>query len=420
MLNKLNLISRSKILQNGIWLFVLQGVNTILPFLTIPYITRILSTEVYGAFSLGLNWVGYLQIVVEYGFELSATRKLAIKKECKTEVNKLYSNVIYTRVFLCIVAAMILFLLEIVMSLSREVKICMVILFLTVIGTVLQHTWFFQGNEDMKYITLANVVSRTISTILIFLLVKSADDIYVYCFLYSLNYILMALLGIIVAKKKYRVEFIKFEFANVLQEIKDGGYIFLSSAMTRIFSGIGITVLGFVTTNEKIGIYSAIYKIPYLLTILWAPVSQVIYPYISKEFNVSWRKGVQFLQKIIVPIFTIYVMLGGGIIALNRPIVYLLFGKEYAKYSVLLIPMILWVLLGILNNFLGVQTLVASGYQKQYSICFTANMIILVSLTVILGRKYTIWGISYAAMFAEFLLFLLLLYEVVKINGKEK
>lgn len=53
-----------------------------------------------------------------------------------------------------------------------------------IIGTTFQLTWLFQGKQDMKFITIINVTSRIISVILIFLLVKKPNDIYLYCALY--------------------------------------------------------------------------------------------------------------------------------------------------------------------------------------------------------------------------------------------
>ncbi|MCI1524616.1 MAG: oligosaccharide flippase family protein, partial [Lactobacillus crispatus] len=68
----------SKVVNNGIWMYLLQLFNTVIPLITLPYITRILGTEKYGIFSTSFNIVGYLQVIVEYGFAMSATREIAL------------------------------------------------------------------------------------------------------------------------------------------------------------------------------------------------------------------------------------------------------------------------------------------------------------------------------------------------------
>lgn len=72
---KLADLFKSKVLANSAWLIVLQVFNTIVPLLTLPYITRVLGTSNYGVFSLALNWVTYFQVIVEYGFGFTGARK---------------------------------------------------------------------------------------------------------------------------------------------------------------------------------------------------------------------------------------------------------------------------------------------------------------------------------------------------------
>lgn len=70
-------LTTSKLIKNGFWLFVLQVFNTVVPMFTLPYITRILGPSGYGDFSLALNWILYLQVIVEYGFGYWGARKIA-------------------------------------------------------------------------------------------------------------------------------------------------------------------------------------------------------------------------------------------------------------------------------------------------------------------------------------------------------
>ena len=95
MLYKIKKVLNSKVLKNGIWLTILQLVNTVIPIITIPYVTRILGTNEYGVFSIALNWILYLQVLVEYGFGLSGSRKVALLKESEHEkLNQLFNNII--------------------------------------------------------------------------------------------------------------------------------------------------------------------------------------------------------------------------------------------------------------------------------------------------------------------------------------
>lgn len=421
MLYKIKKILNSKVLKNGIWLTILQLVNTVIPIITIPYVTRMLGTNEYGVFSIALNWILYLQVLVEYGFGLSGSRKVALLKDREHEkLNQLFNNIISARILLLIVSFIILNIICIISAFNAQTYISMLILFVMVIGTAFQLTWLFQGKQDMKFITIINVASRIISVILIFLFVKNANDIYLYCALYSITLLLSSIISIIVARKKYNLKFNFAKFDNVIKEFKDGVYLFLSSAMTKIFSGFGVTILGICTTTSITGIFAAIYKIPYVLTMFFSPVSQAIYPFISKEFTNGEDVGKKCVKKIGIPIFIVFGIFSIFIIIFNKNIIDLLFGPDYSKYSIIVIPLVVQFLLAIINNFIGIQTLVASGKQKNYSKAFAIGCIAIVISNILLGKLYGIYGVSIAAPIGELVLTISLIFQLKKIERSEK
>ena len=116
---KIKEILKSKVLKNGIWLIILQIVNTIIPVITIPYITRILGASEYGVFSIALNWILYLQVLVEFGFGLNGARKVAMLKENnKKELNKIYNDIISSRIVLLIISFVVINIIALVSNKS--------------------------------------------------------------------------------------------------------------------------------------------------------------------------------------------------------------------------------------------------------------------------------------------------------------
>ncbi|MEF2641557.1 MAG: flippase [Clostridia bacterium] len=421
MKNNFKKIINSKLFKNGMWLTILQLVNTVIPVVTIPYVTRILGSNEYGIFSIALNWILYLQVLVEYGFGLSGSRKVALLKENEhAQLNQLFNNIISARILLLIVSFVALNIICIISAFSLQMYISILILFIMIIGTTFQLTWLFQGKQDMKFITIINVTSRIVSVILIFLLVKKPNDIYLYCALYSITLFLSSVISMIVARKKYNLKFSFARFDAIIKEFKDGIYLFASSAMTKIFSGFGVTMLGIYTTASITGIFSAIYKIPYVLTMFFSPVSQAIYPFISKEFSKGDEEGKKCVRKIGIPIFIIFGIFSIFIIVFNKIIINLLFGMEYSNYSIIVVPLVIQFLLAIINNFIGIQTLVASGKQKNYSKAFAIGCIAIVASNVLLGKLYGIYGVSIAAPIGELVLTISLIFQLKMLERSEK
>ena len=112
-------------------------------------------------------------------------------------------------------------------------------------------------------------------------------------------------------------------------------------------------------------------------------------------------------------------MAGVTIIVLRNQLISIAFGKSYLIYSIIIIPLVIWMLLSVINNFLGIQYLVASGNQKLYSQAFTISSLITVVLNVFLGLIYGIYGISIAAPIGEACLTILLFLNGKKVKEKE-
>lgn len=407
-------LKQSKLLKNGVWLFVLQVFNTVVPMITLPYVTRILGTSGYGDFSLALNWVLYFQVVVEYGFGYWGSRVVATNG--KDHLQETFSRIITARIILLFFSFAVMCAVYVFSGKERSHFVCMCILFSMVLGVTFQLTWLFQGMQDMKYITLINAISRLISVFLIFSLVRQSSDVYLYCFLYSCTFIFSAAIGLFMANRMYglKVRLCKINAAKVA--LKEAWPLFISQAMSKVLSGFGVTVLGMTAASSAIGIYSAIYKIPYTMALFFNPISQATYPDISVAFSKSEDAGIKRVKKIAMLIVPLFVGASALIMLFNYPIVSMLFGREYSSSSMILIPLGMWFVLSVINNFLGIQILVASGHQKEYSNSFLISAFSSIVLYLILGKMFGMFGIAFATFIAELLLTVLLLLNVKKLR----
>lgn len=407
---------KSKFLRNGMWMYLLQIFNTVIPLITLPYITRILGASKYGVFTIAFNIVGYLQVFVEYGFGMSATRKVALMGENTEKLSKLFSSVILSRIlifFSCIFMSIIYIAIN-----RNNIEICISfsILVSSLVGYSIQQNWIFQGLQDMKYIAVANIASRCMSVCGIFLMVKDMGDLYLYCFLYAMSPILSSILGIVFAIKRYRIKFVKVSVEEILEELKEGFYVFSTQISSKIFGTIGVTFLGIFATNAEVGKFSAIQKIASVIILMWAPISQIIYPKSSQKMNESWEEGVRFVKKIRNIIIPSFLCIIGMICLFSKPIIYIAFGRGYVNKYYWLIPLLLWVLVAINNNFAGIQILLGGGYDKYYSKCFQISVVATMIFNFILIYFFKGDGAAIAPLISEIFLGWLLKNQVKKIE----
>lgn len=416
LIGKLKGLTKLPAVRNGMWMYALQIFNTVLPLLTLPYITRILGEAKYGVFSFALNLVSYLQVFIEYGFPLSATRDLVAAEGDKGKINRIFSGVLFARLWLF--AASMVILGGTILLFGNDVtqKQCMAMLAICLIGSCLQQDWVFQGLQKMKYISIVNIVGRSVSVALVFCLVKTPDHLLLYCLLYSISPLLSGMIGTVLAKRTFALSFVKLKVGEIFADLKRGFFVFTTSLSAKIFGAIGVTFLGIYASDETVGIYSAIQKLPQMFMLAWTPVSQVLYPISSQRMQSSYSEGRKFVKKMHLLFILPFALLSLLICIFAKPLITIAFGAEYAIKAFWVIPLLIWMLLGINNNFLGVQTLLASGRDKEYSGCFQFGVICTVALNFLFIYFGGGLGAAIAPAVSELLLCFALLLQIRKIK----
>ena len=411
---------KSKQFHNGVYLYILQFFNTVIPLLTLPYVTRVIGIEQYGVLNRILNYILYLQAFVEYGFTLNGARKISLASS-KEEIDKIRSNILYSKLLLLFISFGICFLLMFFMA-NHEQRLCLWVLFIIVFAEAFVQTWFFQGMQSMIHIAIVSVIGRSISVLMTFLFIKGSSDLLLYCFFYSITYLIISSLGIIIARIKFKCKLTKFSIHEVFKELKDAFHLFITSFSSKIFTIISVTVLSFFYSDVEVGGFSAIQKIPQIIVLAYIPLSQAIFPYVCRLYKEDEEKGVIFIKKFLIIICGALICGIFMLIMLKDWIINFLYDSDYSAFAYLVIPLSLWLFFSVLNNILGIQILVARGYKKLYSICFFSANIILVSLNFVLGYFYGSLGVSIATLIGELLLsiscsFVIAKYKLLKYSS---
>ena len=95
---------------NVISLMLLNGIYFLSPLILIPYLMKTIGSELYGVYIFSWTFVYYFIFIVNYGFDYSATREIAINKFDNEKVSDIYSNTFYSRLILLSVSIVILIL----------------------------------------------------------------------------------------------------------------------------------------------------------------------------------------------------------------------------------------------------------------------------------------------------------------------
>jgi len=290
--NIANAEDKKRLLGNFFSLSVLQIFSYVLPLLTLPYLVRILGVETFGLVSFATAFIAFFNILVDYGFNLSATREVSIHRENKDKITEIYSSVLCIKVLLIFLSLVIFSFIVFTFEKFSSHSMLYFITFISVIGQALFPIWYFQGMERMKYITIINIFSKVVFTIAIFVFVQKESDYLIVPLLSGLGILVGSLYALYIVKKDFNQSFVLQNMQTIKFYFKDSSQFFLSRVSVSIYTSANAFVLGFFTNNTMVGYYSIAEKLYIAMQSLYGPITQVLYPYVAKEKNIKLFKKI--------------------------------------------------------------------------------------------------------------------------------
>jgi polysaccharide transporter, PST family len=373
------------VLTNFISLSVLQVLNVLLPLITMPYLVRILGAEYFGLLAIATSIVAYFSIITNYGFDITATREISVNRENTPKIVAIYSSVMILK-FVFLIASFIL-LSVLVFSIEKFATHWEIyyLTFLVLIGQVFFPVWFFLGMEQMKYITYLNVASKTIFTIAIFILVNKQSDYYMVPILTSLGFLFVGFLSIFIVKKKFGIRFEFQSFETLKQHLFQGWHIFISNISVTLYTTTTIVLLGFFTNNTIVGYYSIADKLIGGIKQLIAPISQTLYPFISRKAEESKEVVVAIIKKITYVSVALSLLLTAVLFIFAEDLLLLIFGQE-ARNSLLIFKIMAIVpFLVVIDTLFGTLLMLVFKRNKEYSkIILSAGLLNLILALVLI------------------------------------
>ena len=98
---------KKTLLENFLSLSAWQAVNYIIPLITLPYQSRVLGVEKFGLVYFAIAFTVYFLVLTDFGFDLSATREIAVKRHNKKIISNIFSSVLTIKLLLVILSYII-------------------------------------------------------------------------------------------------------------------------------------------------------------------------------------------------------------------------------------------------------------------------------------------------------------------------
>ena len=389
-----------RIAKNTVMLMIFNISKILFPFITLPYLTRILSTDTYGSVTYVKTVMTYMQILVDFGFILSATKDIVKSREDKQKMGYVIGDTLIARIILGIVGLFIVVVLSFTLPILRENILYTILSYFVVFESIFLMDFLFRGIEKMHIITIRFIIMKTISTILTFFLIKNDADV---IFIPILDIIssAIAIMLVFYEIKKMKIKMHFSRISNAFKSIKESFVYFISNVASTSFNAFSTIIIGIYIGATEVAYWGICMQIVGSIQACYTPISDGIYPEMIKSKNIGI---IHKVIKIFLPVVTM-----GCVLAyfLAEPGFMILGGEEYLKAVPIFRILIPALFFGFFAIIFGWPALGAIGKSKETTLSTVISIIIYILLLfgLVITNSFTLVNVAIVRLFTEFILF---------------
>ena len=395
---------------NTISLAIIQILNYILPFITLPYLSRVLDVDRLGLVFFAQVFMDYFFRLAMFGFDFCGVRSIAINRDDKEKTNLIFNSILCVQLIFLIISFIILSVLIILVPKFRADAIVYYFTFLSVIGNIFIFTWFYQGMERMKFITVSNITTKTVGLLLIFTFIKSNQDYYLVPLFNSLGALVAGIISLIFIKKVFKIKFFIPNKEEIINTIKYSSQFFLTKVAIALYRQTNAFVLGLVVSTTAVAYYTSADKIFWAIFALYYTFITALFPYMSKN------KDIVFFKKILKYLIILAIGFSLFLILASKFLIILFFTEKMLPAINILRIFALTLAFYLFVDLLGFPLLGAFGYVKEanngYIIGGIYNLVGLVILYLL--NNITIYTVAFLVSSTYIIMFLHRIYYVNK------
>ena len=364
-----------------------------------PHVIQRIGVASFGIVSVAQIVMVYLSAISDYGFNLTATRDIALSKE-KSKISTIFFTVLSTKMITTIFSFLLLLILVWIVPFFQDNADVYLSGFTYVVGQTLLVSWFFQGIEKMKFITFSVLIARLIFAVLVFIFIRQKEDAFLFLLFLGLGNIIAGFFSICIAIYVFKLKLFYPRWADVISELKNGWQIMISNLFINTYLYCNVFILRIFATDIIVGYYSIAERIFFAIRQILGIFSQVIYPHICQLTHTSKDQTGSFFRRVYLP-FLLLVSIGCCIVFILSPQITRVFINNGSNLPALLLRMLSLVPIIVCLNIPAYQILLAFDQKKSYLRILTFGTIINFSANILLANAWGAVGTAVAIIITE-------------------
>ncbi len=271
--------------ENFIALSLLKVAGYVFPLITLPYLARVIGVESFGELAFAASIIVYFETLTEFGFNYTATRDVAQNRDDLVFVSRVFSQVMVSKVVLMILSFGLLLIGIYTIPYLYNMRWLLFATFCYVPGHILFPEWFFQAMEKMKYITVMNLCSKLVFTVLVFVVIRKQSDYLYQPILIALGFLVSGIISLWVVYRKFGVRFIVPTPREIKGIIRKNWNMFLSLFLPNFYTNFSVILLKTYGGAAATGIYSSGSRFITLFEQISLMLSRTFYPFLARRID---------------------------------------------------------------------------------------------------------------------------------------
>lgn len=291
-----NKIKENKtILENLSYMTFLQIFLLVYPLITYPYLVRVLGKELYGVVLTAQMLASYASLLIDFGSNFVCAKHVSINRDNKLMPSVILSNVLFVRFIIFLIIFIIYAAIAYFVSAYKPYFWLFVLTYGFTTNDLLFPQFFFQGIEKMKFITLVSISTKVVMVALIFLLVKSKEEVLFVPIIYSFGFLIGGIISLFII---YRmgIRMVKPRIKDSLFYLKDSSSIFLTDVVCSIKDKLSYLMVGTLVGMSDVVIYDLGQKLHGIAAKPYTLICTVLFPRFAKDRDLSLLKRVALLN----------------------------------------------------------------------------------------------------------------------------
>lgn len=401
--------------KNTVMLYILTFSGYVFNFITVPYQTRILGPEAYGLLGFAQSCAVYIQLLLDFGFILSATGEVARHKDDPAKLSRIMSAVLACKLILGVLSLSVVIILCLTVTKFQQDVTLYIAYFVATFINALLPDFLYRGVEKMSSITYRTVSVKLFFTVAIFLLLKNRSQYYIIPILNGLGALGACIWTYWDVYHRIGARFVWVKWSYVWATLKHSSGYFWSRIASTVHGATNSVILGILyPVGNTLGYYTSAEKLMATARSALTPISDSLYPYMVKN------RDYKLVKKILCYLMPLIILGCTVVWIFCEPFCVLLFGEEFRGSAPLLRLLLPVIVISLPTYIFGFPVLSPMGLERYAN---TSVIIGAVEHACVLGVLYltgnlTATTICIATCITELLILLIRLLVVVKHRGK--